>query len=261
VATNLAAVTPEATLVDLDVEEPNCYIFTEAGSEHEEKVFRPVPRVDPDRCTLCGNCGKVCEFHAIAVLPKQVMVFDELCHGCGACTMLCPEGAISEVDHLMGEVVTAEGGRLDLVYGRLRVGEAAATPLIRRVKESAKDGHVTIVDCPPGTACTAVESIKGSDLCVLVTEPTPFGMHDLRLALEVTRKLKVPAAVFINKHGLPGPDIEGFCKVHRVPVVGRLPIDRRIAEAYSKGDLIAMDPHYSRIFEALRDLILAGASE
>ena len=259
VATNLAAVTEGAALVDLDVEEPNCYIFARASGEQAEQVFRRVPRVDARKCTLCGNCRKVCEFHAIAVLPKEVMVFDELCHGCGACSLLCPEEAIAEVDHLLGEVLRTQGGALDLTYGRLRVGEAAATPLIRRVKEAAPDRQAVVMDCPPGTACTAVASIKGADACVLVTEPTPFGMHDLRLALEVTRKLKVPAAVFINKDGLPGPDVDGFCRAHRVPVVGRLPLDRGIAEAYSRGGLIAGDPRFRDVFAGLRDWAFKGA--
>ena len=250
--------TEGAALVDLDVEEPNCYIFAKAASERAEQVFRPVPKVDASKCTLCGNCRKVCEFHAIAVLPKEVMVFKELCHGCGACVMLCPEDAITEEDHLLGEVIRAEGGVLDLTYGRLKVGEAAATPLIRRVKEAVPERDAVVLDCPPGTACTAVASIKDSDACVLVTEPTPFGMHDLRLALEVTRKLNVPAAVFINKHGLPGPDIEGFCEAHGVPVVGKLPLDRWIAETYSKGDLIAEDPRFHTTFTRLRDWAFEG---
>jgi len=246
-------VTRGSVLVDLDVEEPNCYIFAKADSETVEEVFRPVPRVDASKCTLCGNCRKVCEFQAIAVLPKEVMVFDELCHGCGACWLLCPEEAISEADHLMGEVIRTESGVLRLTYGRLKVGEAAATPLIRRVKASVPDSDSVILDCPPGTACTAVESIKGADACVLVTEPTPFGMHDLRLALEVAKKLKVPSAVFINKHGLPGPDIEGFCEANRIPVVGKLPMDRGIAEAYSRGELVAETCGYNEVFEGLRD--------
>jgi len=245
--------------LDLDVEEPNCYIFAKAKSERTREVFRRVPQVDASKCTLCGNCAKVCEFHAMAVLPKEVMVFKELCHGCGACSLLCPEEAIAEVDHLMGEVIETEGGVLDLVYGRLKVGEAAATPLIRHVKATVPDDGITIMDCPPGTSCTAVESIKGADACVLVTEPTPFGMHDLRLALEVTRKLKVPAAVFVNKHGLPGPDIEQFCDAHRIPVVGKLPMERWIAETYSRGDLTAGDARFSTTFKSLRDWAFSEA--
>lgn len=256
VATNLASITEGAVLVDLDVEEPNCYIFAKATSDAAEDVFRPVPVVDPSKCTLCGNCRKVCEFHAIAVLPREVMVFKELCHGCGACSLLCPEGAITEEDHLLGELIRTHGGVLDLMYGKLRVGEAAATPLIRRVKDAIPKDRFAILDCPPGTACTAVESIKGADLCVLVTEPTPFGLHDLKLALKVTRKLKVPPVVFINKYGLPGPDVGGFCDAHKVPVVGKLPLERGIAETYSRGEMIADDERYSGIFTELRDRIL-----
>ena len=260
IATNLAAMTDGSLLVDLDVEEPNCHIFTNAVSESEEPAYRPVPKVDDDLCTLCGRCAEVCEFHAIVVLPKKVMVFDELCHGCGACTMLCPDGAIEERDHLMGAVVRAKGGILNLLYGRLKVGEVSAPSLIRKVKKALPPDTVTIIDCPPGTACTAVESIRGSDICVLVTEPTPFGLHDLKLALNVTKKLDIPTMVFINKEGLPGPDIRKFCESIDMPIAGTLPLDRRIAEIYSKGGLISNFPEYASVFSELRDHILKVVS-
>ncbi len=260
VATNLAAVTDGSLLVDLDVEEPNCHIFAGATSNSEQAAYRPVPKIDRDKCTLCGNCGKVCEFHAIVVLPKEVMVFEELCHGCGACTMLCPEDAIIEKDHMMGAIVRANGGILNLLYGRLKVGEATATSLIKKVKRAIPGDYVTIIDCPPGTACTAVESIRGADICVLVTEPTPFGIHDLKLALNVTRKLDIPTMVFINKYGLPGPNVRKLCESLDVPVAGTLPLDRRIAEIYSKGGIISDLPEYASVFSELRDCILKEAS-
>ena len=254
-ATNLAAVTDDAVLVDLDVEEPNCYLFHKGEGDTTEEAFRPVPSVDNVKCTLCGKCGEVCEFHAIVVLPKEVMIFEELCHACGACSLFCPEDAISEKNHLIGDIVSTSGDAFDLLYGRLRVGEAMPTHLIRQVRKRIPEGRQIVLDCPPGTSCAPVESIRGADLCILVTEPTPFGFHDLKLALGVTEKLKVRTEVFINKHGLPGPDIEAFCNDSGIRVIGRLPLDRGIAERYSRGELLTGVTDHRRVFESLRDRI------
>ena len=250
IATNLAAVTG-AVLVDLDVEEPNCHLFFDGAETSRTPVFRPVPKVDLDKCTRCGNCAKVCEFRAIAVLPDEVLVFKELCHGCGACTMFCPEGAIEEIGHMVGEVICADGGVHKLLYGRLKVGEASGLPLVRRVKSDVPRDSLAIIDCPPGTACPAVESIRGSDFCVLVTEPTPFGLHDLKLALEMVSKLRVRYGVYINKQGLEGPDIAEFCRARNVPVLGELEHSRGIAVRYSKGELLTDEPRYRERFESL----------
>jgi MinD superfamily P-loop ATPase len=256
VATSLAALLRGAQLVDLDVEEPNCYIFFKGGDVTVKKVFRPVPQINEAKCTHCGKCSDVCEYHAIAVLRKQVLVFEDLCHGCGACTLFCPEGAVSEKDHYIGDILRQHSDAgADLLYGMLRVREASAAPLIRQVKRDIDEGRPVIVDCPPGTACTAVESIRGADLCILVTEPTPFGMHDLKLSLEMTRKLKVQVAVFINKTGLRGPDVAGFCEEQGVKVIGELPYERMIAEAYSKGETIGKLPKYRHAFEALAEAV------
>ena len=255
VATNLAAIWKGFSLADLDVEEPNCHLFQRKPQEASEQVYRPVPSVDADSCTLCGTCGKVCEFHAIAVLPKKVMVFDELCHACGGCSRFCPEGAISEEPHAMGDVIRSQGEPFDLIYGRLKVGEATAVPLIREVKRRLPEERDFLLDCPPGTACTAVESIRGADYCVLVTEPTPFGLHDLRLALKVCENLGVNHGVFINKEGLPGPNIAEYCKEAGVTVVGSLPMDREIAVTYSSGTLIVESGLHAHIFDELKSRI------
>ena len=256
IATNLAAMMSDVTLVDLDVEEPNCHLFQKAECEAPEKAYRPVPEVDEGKCTLCGRCGEVCQFHAIVTLPKEVMVFSELCHGCGACSMFCPENAIAEKEHCLGDTISTSGEHFELLYGRLRVGEAMPTYLIRQVRGMIPGGADAVLDCPPGTACASVESIRGADLCILVTEPTPFGFHDLKLALGVTKKLSVSSAVFINKDGLPGPDIDGFCRDNNIPVIGRLPLDRDIAERYSRGELLISHAGYRAVFESLRDRIL-----
>ena len=249
VATNLAAAMEDCLLVDLDVEEPNCYVFQKNARESATDVHRLVPRVDASRCTSCGKCAEICEYGAIAVLPtKQVLVFEQICHSCGACPMLCPYRAMDEKDHLVGEMIKSESPAQDLLYGRLKVGEASAVPLIKAVKrEASLDKRAKILDCPPGTACTAVESIEGADLCVLVTEPTPFGLHDLSLAHKVTEALGVPSVVFINKEGLEGADIEAFCSENDIPIIGKLRFERGIAKSYSNGQLLPEE--YASTFE------------
>ena len=260
VATNLAAVAGDALLVDLDVEEPNCNLFFETRMVSQETVYRKVPFIHKDKCTLCGNCAKVCEFHAIASLPNDILVFEEMCHGCGACSRFCPEEAIEEQDHAIGEVIHEKAdGLRGLTYGRLRIGEASASNLIKRVKKEIPEDGTTIVDCPPGTACPAVESMRGSDICVLVTEPTPFGLHDLKLALAVTSKLKLPRVVLLNKKGLPGPDINSFCSENRIPIVGEIRHDRSIAESCSEGRLLVSEQEYARTFRSALSAVLEEA--
>jgi len=260
IATNLAAVAGQSLLVDLDVEEPNCYIFFD-GEQKSEEVHRLVPVIDEEKCTRCGLCAEVCEYHAIVALPKTIMTFEELCHGCGACSLFCPEGAIAEKGRVTGEIVTVTAdGSQKLLYGRMRVGEPAPVPLMRQVKKRIPEDGLTFIDCPPGTACPAVECMRGSDFCVLVTEPTPFGLHDLKLALEVARKLRIPHAVFVNKHGLPGPDIHAFCESKGVPVLGQLRHDIQIARDYSEGRLITSDPNHRNSFEDLLQRVLKGAA-
>lgn len=259
VSTNLASVMDRALLVDLDVEEPNCHLFVRGDSESVTPAFRPVPQIDGLMCNMCGKCGQICEYHAIAVVPTKVLVFEELCHGCGACTLLCPAAAISERQRPMGEIVrVCNGGETELLYGRLMVKEPSATPLIRQVKREIPRDCVSIVDCPPGTACTAVESIRDADLCIMVTEPTPFGLHDLKLSLDVASKLRVPTAVFVNKLGLRGPDIKAFCAERGIPVLGCLPYERNIAQMYSRGKLITGSKGYRQTFEELADRIAKG---
>lgn len=192
VATNLALAISgryRVQFLDCDVEEPNAHIFLKPRIEHTETVAIPVPRVDREKCTYCGRCADVCPQHAIAVFPGQVLVFAELCHGCGACGLLCPQQAITEVGRPVGTVEVGKAGDVTFVQGRLKVGEAFAPPVVRAVKGKAGGHQVAIVDVAPGTSCPVVEALKGVDFCLLVTEPTPFGLHDLRLMVEVLEKL------------------------------------------------------------------------
>ena len=237
-------------LLDLDVEEPNdrCFI---SGEAKESPVFRPVPVVDQEKCSLCGKCREVCQFNAIVVLKDSTVIFPEICHSCGACSYFCPEEAITEVNRQMGKVVEVNG-EIKLVYGELEIGEASPVPLIREVKKRA--GKTAIFDCPPGVSCPMVESVRDADFVVLVAEPTPFSLHDLKLAVEVVKELERPFGVVINKYGLSF-DIEGFCEKEGIPVISKIPFSPDIASAYSRGELLfAYKDTFVDIYDRLVEL-------
>jgi MinD superfamily P-loop ATPase len=251
IATNLA-LAAKAVLIDLDVEEPNDYLFVRGKDRRLGITHRMVPYVHKKKCILCGECTKVCTFHALAKLPGNILVFNELCHDCGACALFCPVKAIEYRKHPVGEVLEIKGKDIYLIYGRLRVGEAMATPLIRAVKKEIPKKGISILDCPPGTSCPVIESMKGSDYCLLVTEPTPFGLHDLKLAVSVARMLKIPTGVVVNKYGIGGNEVDRFCKKNKIPILGKIPFDRKVAECYSTGNLVYhMHKRYTELFNNL----------
>ena len=240
VATSIAASLAQggkATIADCDVEEPNSYLFFPDRKLVERKGCHvTVPVIDEEKCTHCGKCSDVCAFHALAVLPQKVLLFPELCHGCGACTIVCPEKAVSEASRSVGEIFAARSGGTEIVWGELALGEARTTPLIRAVKERA-EGEMVIVDCPPGTSCSMVEAVRGSDFCLLVTEPTPFGLYDLDIALKMLEKMKMPHAVLVNKSGIGDRKVYGYLARRKIPLLMEIPLDRRIAEIYSRGEI------------------------
>jgi len=248
-ATNLAALLAArgvtVRLLDADVEEPDCHLFLHPAVERREPVRVLVPEVDDARCTACGVCAEVCAFHAITVIGSTVLVFPELCHSCGACELLCPEKAIHEEGRDTGVVehgtVTLPGRpAFPLVTGVLAVGEAKAVPTTRATLAAAGDGSVDVVliDAPPGTSCPVIESVRGSDLVVLVTEPTPFGLHDLVLAVAMVRALGLRCVVAVNRADLGDDRVHRFCADQGIEIVLELPNDRRIAEAYARGQLL-----------------------
>ncbi len=255
VATNLALTAGKAMLMDLDVEEPNDSLFIKPEYTGEKEVNMLVPIVDQDKCTNCGICAQVCEFNAIAVLGKKTMTFHELCHGCGLCAYACPEKAITEVPHPLGVIRFGKAGNIEFVEGVLNIGEPMATPLIRQTKKEAK-GDMVIMDAPPGTSCPVIESIHGSDFCILVTEPTPFGLWDLKLAVGVVRDLKVPFGVIINRYGIGDDGVERYCEEEGIEILAKIPMDRRIAEAYSKGiPMVEALPEMKKVFEGVLERI------
>lgn len=256
VATNLAFVATQTGkrvhLLDCDVEEPNCHIFVKPVITKSEPVYVPVPKVDEALCTGCGQCSAVCQFKAIACLGKKALAFPEMCHGCGACWLICPERAISQSKRQVGILEDGSANGFRFTHGRLRVGEAMSPPLIRKLKASVNGSSLCIIDAPPGTSCPVVSAIKNCDFVCLVTEPTPFGLNDLALAVSVVRKLKMPAGVVVNRADIGDKCVMDYCRVERLPVLVEIPDDRRIAEAYSRGQLICEAiPQMRPVFEHL----------
>jgi MinD superfamily P-loop ATPase len=246
--------------LDCDVEEPNAALFLKPELGQREDVGILIPEVDLERCTYCGRCAEVCVWHAIAVVGRKVLIFPELCHGCGSCSFNCPEGAIDEVLHVMGSLQAGHAGPIAFGHGILNVGEAMAVPIIRQLKakHNTEDGHsVTILDAAPGTSCPVVETMRGADFVLLVTEPTPFGLHDLRLAVQVARdELGLPVGVVVNRDGLGDTGVDEYCAAESIPILMRIALDRRIAEAISGGQaLIEALPEYRARFMTLYEQI------
>jgi MinD superfamily P-loop ATPase len=243
-------------ILDCDVEEPNDHLFLKPVFTKRESVYIPVPKVDQDTCTHCGECAEVCAYNAIAVMKKKVLVFSELCHGCGACSYLCPEGAISEEGREVGVVEIGRSGGIQFVQGRLNVGEAMAPPVIRKVKQHIDPEATVVIDVSPGTSCPVVESMKGSDFCLLVTEPTPFGLNDLVLAVEVVGKLGIPCGVVVNRAGADDNKVEQYCSKEGIPVLLTIPLDTQIAYHYSRGiTLVEAMPQWRDQFLELFDRV------
>ncbi len=244
-STNLAALLAEEVkvlLVDLDVEEPNSGLFIRGTETGREAKFKMIPLWQADTCTLCGLCQRVCNFHAVIKLGKEIMVFPELCHGCFACSELCPADALPMVPERMGESALYELGNLSFLESRLDIGQEQAVPLIAQTKEYVSDNlsdrSIRIYDAPPGTACPVIEAAKDADFVILVTEPTPFGLSDLKLAVDTMIDLKKEFAVVINRDGIGNSEVADYCRKENIRLLASLPNDRRAAELYSRGEAI-----------------------
>ncbi len=241
ISTNLAVVLADAgipvTYADCDVEEPNGHIFLEPRIHLQKPVSVPVPAVDASRCTLCGACESACRYSAIVMLPKSIKTFPNLCHGCGGCIAACPEGALSEVPRDTGLLEFGTTSTAGFLKGELNVGEAMAPPVIRAVLKAAPLDRALVIDAPPGTSCPVIESVKSADALLLVTEPTPFGLNDLKLAVAMGRELGVPFGVAVNRQGTGNSEVYDYCAAEGIPILLEIPDDRRIANAYSRGEL------------------------
>jgi MinD superfamily P-loop ATPase len=252
--------------LDCDVEEPNAALFLHPEITKRRAVGVLVPEIDLNKCTYCGRCAEVCQYNAIAVVQQKVLFFPELCHGCGSCTLACPAGAIREKLRVTGVLERGTvGDKVSFAQGTLNVGEAMAGPVIRQLKQWAIPRRsrraLVILDAPPGTACPVVETLRACDMVLMVTEPTPFGLHDLRLAVEVARdELGLPVAVVVNRDGVGDKGVERYCASEGLPVLLRIPMDRRIAEAYSEGKLVVdAVPEYRGHFRQLYQCIKGDA--
>jgi MinD superfamily P-loop ATPase len=258
IATSLAlSIGPNVQFLDCDAEEPNAHIFLKPIIKTVQKSFIPVPQVDQGKCNYCGKCSQVCAYNAIAVIPPDngrqgsVLTFPHLCHGCGACTYLCPQRAINEVGKEIGvvEIGVLASSPIQFIHGRLNIGETMAPPLIRHIKKHSNPTRTVIIDAPPGTSCPVVESVRESNFCLLVTEPTPFGLNDLILTVEVLKKLNIPFGVIINRSGLGNDELDNYCKRENVQILMRIPFKEEIAVAYSKGiPLVDAIPDYKEEF-------------
>ncbi|MEA5115166.1 MAG: ATP-binding protein [Geobacteraceae bacterium] len=253
VSVNLArTVGSHVQLLDCDVEEPNAHLFLRCAETASDIVAIPIPEVDESLCNSCGECGRFCRYHAIVSFGSTPLVFPELCHGCGGCALVCPRGAIREAGRRIGIVETMQTDGITLIQGRLDIGVAMAPPLIRAVKARLSNVTTVILDAPPGTSCPVITTLRGSDFVVLVTEPTPFGLHDLRLAVDMVRELAVPFGVVVNRMGVGDDRVHRFCREQGIPILLEIPDDRRIAEAYSRGELLVDAlPEYGSHFATL----------
>ena len=252
VAVNLALSLNNVQLLDCDVEEPNCHIFIKPVFEHKNTVFIPIPCIDQTKCDECGRCQEVCVYNAVAIVNKKVLIFPELCHGCGSCTYFCPNDAIKEENKEIGVVEIGRKGDIQFIHGKLNIGKMMAPPVIREVKKHINKKKTVIIDVPPGTSCPVITAIKDTDFVILVTEPTPFGLNDLSLAVEVVRKLKIPFGVIINRSDLGNKKTDEYCTGEHIPILMRIPFSKKIAGIYSRGDsIVEALPEYREKFQRL----------
>jgi MinD superfamily P-loop ATPase len=235
IATNLALSLKHAQLIDCDVEEPNADIFLQAIFSEKTEVTVDTPIIDESRCDHCGACSQFCAYHALAVVPNKVLVFPELCHSCKGCSLVCPRDAIEWKSNNIGTIENGSSEGIVFIQGHLNVGELHAIPVIHSLTSQIDTTKTVILDAPPGTSCPVIETVSVSDFCILVTEPTPFGLHDLKLAVDLLRQLSIPFGVIINRDGIGDTRVDHFCQQENIPILLRIPHSTTIAQLYSKG--------------------------
>ena len=243
VAVNLAVALARrgesVTYSDLDVEAPNGAIFLTPDTHWNDEVTVPVPQFDPAACKACGRCRDICAFNAIVQVHDRILFFPELCHNCGGCALICPNDAITEKPHTLGTIRGGASGDIGFMDGNMHIGQARSTPIIRALVGRLPFSRWNILDCPPGTSCPVVASVQEADYVVMVTEPTPFGLHDLDMAVRMTGTLGLPCGVVINRDGTGCSGVESYCKENDLPILARIPFDRNVAERYSRGEVLA----------------------
>ncbi len=257
VATALAQAIGNVQFLDCDVEEPNAHLFLKPEREHIETVYVSVPEFDRNLCTYCGECGKICQFHAIVSVKKSILLFPQLCHSCGGCIRVCPSGALKEVKRETGVIESGRSGHIEFHHGILNIGEAKSPPLIKELKKKIKNNVPVILDCPPGTSCPVVASLKDTDYILLVTEPTPFGLNDLKLAVHLVRSLNIPFSVIINRSDTGDNRVKEYCVSEHIDVSMEIRDDRKVAEGYSRGDTLLetlpeLKTEFIKLFENIK---------
>ena len=235
ISVNLALSLNNVQLLDCDVEEPDCNIFLKLPLINQEDVFLPVPEIDIKKCIFCGKCSEFCKYNALAIFPEDALVFTDLCHGCGGCFLVCPEHALKEKKKVVGVIEYSSSSDIHFIRGVLHIGEPMATPVIKAVKKKIDKSKITVLDSPPGTACPVIETVSDCDFCILVTEPTPFGLHDVKLAVALTRILEVPCGMIINKAGIGDDAVHRFCKKESIPLLMEIPYSKTVAHLCSQG--------------------------
>ena len=260
IAVNMALSVGNIQLLDCDVEEPNAYLFLKPTINQTRTITVSVPVINDQICNHCGECASFCQYNALFVAVNEVLVFPDLCHNCGGCMIICPVEAISEEQHKIGTLKHGSAEGIELVYGELDVQRPMAVPLITEVKRQLKKGEDVILDSPPGTSCPVIQTVKGSDFCVLVTEPTPFGLHDLKIIVQVLENMNIPFGVVVNRAGTGDRKVHEFCHEKNIPVLLEIPYDKRIAELYSQGipfsqEMPEWKEKFKNLFKTVRKLV------
>lgn len=239
-------------LIDTDIEEPNSHIFLKGNIEDIKSVYTRFPEVNMEKCNLCGECGNFCKFNAIIPAKKRVIVFGEACHDCGGCEIVCKNGAISWEKREMGKIYTGKTHFNSInKYGKLNIGEMSGVKIIKEIYKNTEEKDF-LIDCPPGTACTTVSAVEVADFAIIVVEPSPFGLSDMKLVVQLLRDMKIPFGVVINKFDEDKNIVKKYCDDEKIEIIGTIPFDRKIAEAYSKGKIIAEAlPEYRENFETI----------
>jgi len=254
VAVNMALSIKDVQILDCDVEEPNVHILLQPKINETKPVYISTPLVNQEKCDHCGKCSEFCEFNALFVTPEEILFFPELCTSCGGCMLVCPKNAITEKNVKIGVVKKGVTKSMELVYGELNVGKPMAIPVIKDVKKQINNSKTVIVDSPPGASCPVIESVHGSDYCLLVSEPTPFGLHDLKIMVQVLEGLGIPFGVIINRAGIGDKEIYDFCEEKDAPILLEIPFQRKIAELYSRGTPFILEmPEWKKKFQLLID--------
>ncbi len=262
IATNLAdSLSEPVQLLDCDVEAPNSHLFLKPKFIKKEVVNAPVPCIDPEKCTYCKKCMDICRFGAIAVVKKSILVFDNHCHSCGGCLEVCPENAVTQKYRSIGEIEIGKKEDIGFIHGRLDIGQVMVPPVIKQVRQHTDSSRTTIIDAPPGTSCPVIAAMNHSDFILLVTEPTPFGLNDLKLAVETVKQLDIPHGIVINRAGLGNDDVKNYADIECIPILMELAFDKKIAQVYSEGGLVVehlpeMKEKFQSLFKKINQMVI-----